>query len=191
MMPTLSSVAAPAVVVKTTASATSDDKVGIEPFIATCEFNTYTQTHQLSSNFSVAAMTVSYFVDLFTWMLQNRFWLLLLLVMSFLLPLFPLSHTTIQWTQFRGVPNQMTSFEVQITEGIDLNITLTSKWPRWRLKSPAAWLFTQSFIQAQIKENIKAPRHWLLCGEFSGTGEFPAQRASIAENVSIWWRHHE
>ena len=24
-----------------------------------------------------------------------------------------------------------------------------------------------------------------------GTGEFPAQRASYAENVSIWWRHHE
>ena len=22
------------------------------------------------------------------------------------------------------------------------------------------------------------------------TGEFPAQRASNAENVSIWWRHH-
>ena len=29
-----------------------------------------------------------------------------------------------------------------------------------------------------------------LCGEFTGTGEFPAQRASYAENVSIWWRHH-
>ena len=28
-----------------------------------------------------------------------------------------------------------------------------------------------------------------LCGEFTGTGEFPAQRASHAENVSIWWRH--
>ena len=26
----------------------------------------------------------------------------------------------------------------------------------------------QSFIQAQIKENIKAPRHWPLCGEFTG-----------------------
>ena len=36
----------------------------------------------------------------------------------------------------------------------------------------------------QIKENIKAPRHWPLCGEF------PAQMASYAENVSIWWRHH-
>ena len=23
------------------------------------------------------------------------------------------------------------------------------------------------------------------------TGEFPAQRTSNAENVSIWWRHHE
>ena len=33
-----------------------------------------------------------------------------------------------------------------------------------------------------IKENIKVPRHW--------TGEFPAQMASYAENVSIWWRHH-
>ena len=44
---------------------------------------------------------------------------------------------------------------------------------------------------AQIKENIKAPRHWTLCGEFTGTGEFPAQRASNAENVSIWLRHYE
>ena len=41
----------------------------------------------------------------------------------------------------------------------------------------------------QIKENIKAPRHWPLCGGF--TGEFPAQRASNTENVSIWWRHHD
>ena len=68
---------------------------------------------------------------------------------------------------------------------------MTSQWQRWRLKSPASWLFTQLFIRAHIKENIKAPRHWPLCGEFTGTGEFPAQRTSYAENVSIWWRHHE
>ena len=30
------------------------------------------------------------------------------------------------------------------------------------------YLFTQPFIQTQIKENIKAPRHWPLCGEFTG-----------------------
>ena len=47
------------------------------------------------------------------------------------------------------------------------------------------------FIQAQIKENIKAPRHWPLCGELPVTGEFPAQMANNAENISIWWRHHE
>ena len=59
-------------------------------------------------------------------------------------------------------------------------ITLTSLWPRWPLKSPASWLFTQSFIQPQIKENIKDPRNWPLCGEFTGT----------VENVYIWWCHH-
>ena len=31
-----------------------------------------------------------------------------------------------------------------------------------------------------------------LCeGKSPGTGEFPAQKASNAENVSTWWRHHE
>ena len=30
----------------------------------------------------------------------------------------------------------------------------------------------------------------LFEGNSPATGEFPAQRASNAENVSIWWRHH-
>ena len=38
----------------------------------------------------------------------------------------------------------------------------------WHLKSPASRLVTEPFIEAQIKEKIKAPRHWPLCGEFSG-----------------------
>ena len=63
-------------------------------------------------------------------------------------------------------------------------VTMTSWWVRLRLKSPAPRLFTQPFIQAQIKENIKAPCHWPLWGEF------PTQRACNAANVSIWWRHH-
>ena len=49
---------------------------------------------------------------------------------------------------------------------------------------------TVVYSTVQIKENIKAPRHWPLCGEFTGIGEFPTQRASYAENASIWWRHH-
>ena len=31
----------------------------------------------------------------------------------------------------------------------------------------------------------------LCAGNSTGTGEFPAQMASNAENVSIWWRHHD
>ena len=31
----------------------------------------------------------------------------------------------------------------------------------------------------------------LCAGNSPGTGEFPAQKASEAENISIWWRHHE
>ena len=50
---------------------------------------------------------------------------------------------------------------------------------------------TQPFIQTHIKENIKAPRHWPLCGEFTGDRWIPAQMTSNAENVSIWWRHHD
>ena len=35
------------------------------------------------------------------------------------------------------------------------------------------------------------PRVTGLCvGNSPGAGEFPAQSASNAENVSIWWRHH-
>ena len=34
--------------------------------------------------------------------------------------------------------------------------------------APASRLFTQPFVQEQIKENIKALRHWTLWGQFTG-----------------------
>ena len=55
-----------------------------------------------------------------------------------------------------------------ITPGRVKCITMASYWARRRLKSPASQLFTQPFVQVQIKKNIKAPRHWPLCGEFTG-----------------------
>ena len=54
-------------------------------------------------------------------------------------------------------------------------------------QSPTSPLIALLLVQAQIKENIKAPRHWPL----RVTGEFPAQKASNAENISIWWRHQD
>ena len=48
-----------------------------------------------------------------------------------------------------------------------------------------------TLIQAQIKENIKDPRHYaFVWGIHRWVVNFRAQMASIAENVSIWWRHH-
>ena len=57
------------------------------------------------------------------------------------------------------------------------------------LKSPASRLFTQPFVHAQIKDNVKAPRHWPFVGKIH---RWPvnSQRASNADNVSIWWCHH-
>ena len=51
---------------------------------------------------------------------------------------------------------------------------------RWRLKSPASWLFAQPLVETQIK----APRHWPLWGETTGD-----LWNSNTENVDvIMWR---
>ena len=42
-----------------------------------------------------------------------------------------------------------------------------------RLKSPASRFFPEPFVQAQIKENIKDPRHWPLWEEFTGDRWIP------------------
>ena len=51
-----------------------------------------------------------------------------------------------------------------------LSITVTSYWARLLLKSPASRLFIQPFVQVLVKENIKAPCHWPLRGEFTDDG---------------------
>ena len=58
-----------------------------------------------------------------------------------------------EWWQGQGV-GDIHSYFVYLLG----HITVTSQWARCRLKTPASPLFTQPFIQAQIKENIKAPR---------------------------------
>ena len=66
------------------------------------------------------------------------------------------------------VTRKMFPFDDVIMETLYMmDPTQMTSWPRWRLKSPASRLFTQLFIRVHIKENIKAPRHWPLCGEFT------------------------
>ena len=46
------------------------------------------------------------------------------------------------------------------------------------------------FFRRRSKKTSKLRVIGLCAGNSSVTGEFPAQMASNAENVSIWWRHH-
>ena len=45
-------------------------------------------------------------------------------------------------------------------------------------------------IRRTSKKTSKLRVTGLCAGNSPETGEFPAQMASNAENVSIWWRHH-
>ena len=46
-------------------------------------------------------------------------------------------------------------------------------------------------FRRRSKKTLKLRVTGLCVGNSPVTGEFPAQRASNVENVSIWWRHHE
>ena len=45
-------------------------------------------------------------------------------------------------------------------------------------------------FRRRSKKTSKLRVTGLCAGNSPGTGDFPAQMASNAENVSIWWRHH-
>ena len=48
-----------------------------------------------------------------------------------------------------------------------------------------------SLFRRRSKKTSKLRVIGLCAGNSPGTGEFPAQMACDAENVSIWWRHHD
>ena len=79
-------------------------------------------------------------------------------------------------------------------------LTIPAKWRlniQWRHNGrdgvsnhqPHQCLLNRLFGRRSKK--ISKPRVTGLCvGNSPGIGEFPAQMASDAENVSIWWHHH-
>ena len=50
--------------------------------------------------------------------------------------------------------------------------------------------YSTVYPRRRSKKTAKLRVTGLCEGNSPVTGEFPAQRASKAENVSIWWRHH-
>ena len=51
-------------------------------------------------------------------------------------------------------------------------------------------VYSTVYSRRRSKKTTKLCITGLCAGNSPVTGEFPAQRASNAENVSIWWRHH-
>ena len=76
-------------------------------------------------------------------------------------------------------------------EAFTRDITMTSQWARWRVSiyQPHDCLPNRLF-RRKSKKTSKLRVTGLCTGNSPVTGEFPAQSASNAENVSIWWRHH-
>ena len=71
-----------------------------------------------------------------------------------------------------------------------LPITVTSKWARWRLKHQPYDCLLNRLFRRRSQKTSKLRVTGLCAGNSPVTGEFSAQLASSAANVSIWWRHH-
>ena len=52
-------------------------------------------------------------------------------------------------------------------------------------------IYLTDYSDTDERKNSKLHLTGLCAGNSSMTGEFPAQRTSNAENVSIWWSHHD
>ena len=83
---------------------------------------------------------------------------------------------------------------VDIALGVNITL-LTLEWRHNGRDSvsnhqPRDCLFNRLFMR-RSKKTSKLRVTGLCAGNSPETGEFPAQMASNAENVSIWWRHHE
>ena len=80
---------------------------------------------------------------------------------------------------------------------MDISLQRQSVTLRWRHNGrfgisnhqPHDYLLNRSF-RRRSKKTSKLRVTGLGAGNSPVTGEFPAQMASNAENVSIWWRHH-
>ena len=76
-----------------------------------------------------------------------------------------------------------------LLQGVN-SITMTLQWAWWRFKSPASRLFIvllKRLLRRRSKNASKIRVTGLCAGNSPGTRK---QRASNAENFSIWWRHH-
>ena len=98
-------------------------------------------------------------------------------------------------------PRSMTPYEVIRPRWVGVafkTISYPAQWLQWRHNEhdgvsnhqPHDCLLNHLFGR-RSKKTPKLRVTGLCEGNSPVTGEFPAQRASNAKNVSIWWRHHD
>ena len=93
--------------------------------------------------------------------------------------------------------NTLWSHYLFICFAFDCFVSLSVAPLRWRHNGhdnvsnhqPHYCLLNRLF-RRRSKKTSKLRGTGLCVGNSPGTGEFPAQMDSNAENVSIWWRHH-
>ena len=91
-----------------------------------------------------------------------------------------------------GLPLGLTHFRVTT---IYYHIYVSSRWRHdghdgVSNHQPHDCLLNRLF-RRRSKKTSKLRVTGLCAGNSPGTGEFPTQMANNAENVSIWWRHHD
>ena len=97
------------------------------------------------------------------------------------------------------VPSRWSLYSLYLTKSITLHISklILSAPLQWRHNEhdgvsnnqPHDCLLNRLF-RHRSQKTPKLRVTGLCVGNSPVTGEFPAQKASNAENVSIWWRHH-
>ena len=84
---------------------------------------------------------------------------------------------------------------ILIVRGYKIHTNITLHWRHNECdgvsnRQPHDCLLDRLF-RRRSKKTSKLRVTGLCVGNLPVTGEFPTQRASNAENVSIWWRHHD
>ena len=107
-------------------------------------------------------------------------------------------HLTDVIPHFNSLLNSHSALLLYLDQ-VDGSLTETNVQPlRWRHNGrdsvsnhqPHCCSLNRVFIR-RSKKTSKLRVTGLYAGNSPGPGEFPVQMASNAENVSIWWRHHD
>ena len=119
----------------------------------------------------------------------------------------PARHQPITWTHAAPLSNEpWEGITKQRFSSNEINLNMSVKWQTFSYGLTLQWRHNERdgvsnhrhldcllncLFRHKWKKTLRLRVAGLCEGNSPVTGVFPEQRASNAENVSIWWRHHE